>query len=351
MKNKLQRPITDENFNEAWDYVNGKLVEIQKKKAIRKVLAFFGNILFFICICVMSYGALYHIIYPSFWSYLASLKGFYGLWSIVMPLVNHPNLPWFVQVVIYLIPAFVISILGCGLVALILWFVLPSNAKRVATGDKAKDSKELVRMVKEVDIRSKKVESIDSMLGMLGYMVFVIAIVVGYISFIIQNEDYEVVKLVIGWFMEAQAILPNLFQILPNMIGFAILMLAVFYGLLNVLFSNLLKPIYKTNLPEEIIYDTENYYYECNPEEKARIQEEEKILERAKEITLARKREKDELLAQINYKNPIYKYIKMGITIVVMIIVLVIGTNYIKSIDLQGLLSSWGVESTENTEN
>lgn len=58
MKEKLQRPITDENFNKAWDYVNGKLVEIQKKKAIRKVLAFFGNILFFVCICVMSYGAL-----------------------------------------------------------------------------------------------------------------------------------------------------------------------------------------------------------------------------------------------------------------------------------------------------
>lgn len=33
MKEKLQRPITDENFNKAWDYVNGKLVEIQKKKS------------------------------------------------------------------------------------------------------------------------------------------------------------------------------------------------------------------------------------------------------------------------------------------------------------------------------
>lgn len=87
-------------------------------------------------------------------------------------------------------------------------------------------------------------------------------------------------------------------------------------------------------MPIEVIYDAENYYYECNPEEKARIEEEERILEKAKEINLARKREKDELLAQINYKNPIYKYIRMGITILVMVIVLVIGTNYLKSIDI-----------------
>lgn len=143
----------------------------------------------------------YKIVYPSFWNYLASLKGFYGLFSIVMPLVNHPNLPWFLQIVIYLIPAYVISLLGCGLVALILWFVLPSNAKRVATGDNAKDSKELVKMVKEVEIRSKRVQSIDTMLGMAGYMVFVIAIVVGYVVFVVQNEDHEVVQLVLGWVM------------------------------------------------------------------------------------------------------------------------------------------------------
>lgn len=306
------------------------------------MLAFFGNILFFVCICVMSYGALYKIVYPSFWNYLASLKAFYGLFSIVMPLVNHPNLPWFLQIVIYLIPAYVISLLGWGLVALILWFVLPSNAKRVATGDKAKDSKELVKMVKEVEIRSKRVQSIDTMLGMAGYMVFVIAIVVGYVVFVVQNEDHEVVQLVLGWVMGVQAILPNLFQILPNLIGFTILILAVLYGMLNILFSNMLKPIYKTKMPIEVIYDTENYYYECNPEEKARIEEEERILEKAKEINLARKREKDELLAQINYKNPIYKYIRMEITILVMVIVLVIGTNYLKSIDIQGLLNSWG---------
>lgn len=64
-----------------------------------------------------------------------------------------------------------------------------------------KDSKELVKMVKEVEIRSKRVQSIDTMLGMAGYMVFVIAIVVGYVVFVVQNEDHEVVQLVLGWVM------------------------------------------------------------------------------------------------------------------------------------------------------
>lgn len=40
----------------------------------------------------------------------------------------------------------------------------------------------------------------------------------------------------------------------------------------------------------------------------------------------------------------------MGITILVMLIVLVIGTNYLKSIDIQGLLNSWGPEATETVE-
>ena len=95
----------------------------------------------------------------------------------------------------------------------------------------------------------------------------------------------------------------------------------------------------------DIEKDAKAYYYECNPEIKSIFEEEEHILQRAIEIKAKRKKEEEELLAKINYQNPIYKYIKIGITVLILIIAIIIAGNKLKSVDFDKLLNEIGTGS------
>ena len=63
---------------------------------------------------------------------------------------------------------------------------------------------------------------------------------------------------------------------------------------------------YGTIVNPEIRDMIQAYYYECNAEEKARIEEEERILKLAQEIKLRRKQENVEFVEEMNKKNPIF---------------------------------------------
>ena len=63
------------------------------------------------------------------------------------------------------------------------------------------------------------------------------------------------------------------------------------YGILNFPFGYLLMLFYYFRVPASLTVETEAYFFTCNPEEKARFEEENTILEKAREIKARRKKE------------------------------------------------------------
>ena len=137
---------------------------------------------------------------------------------------------------------------------------------------------------------------------------------------------------------------------------YSILFILIYVGYagLNELMSKMLHPLYITKIPVDITIEAEKYYLVCNPQVKEAFDEEERILKRAREIAAKRQREEAEFLAKVNYVNPIYKRIKMGILVALVIISFIFAGNKLKGLDIEKLLNSLGSgateESTEGTE-
>ena len=355
---KLQTPITEENFLDAWNYVDGKLIELQKKKLIRKILATVANIVFFICMFVMTYGFLYRFEMPFLLKYLDSLEGLHSMWNLLKPLVDHPTLHIGMQILVYVISAYAITLLVSAIVFAIVWFAYPSKART----SNEKTSKELFSLAQELEIRSsKKVEGILSAFYCFLYIIALFLLLVFYIKGLLE-ADTTVIEMELEWIMNNATPIMKMPGVLTNLPQTITILVMIFYIFISSILSKILTLLYTTRIHKNISMDVRKYYYESNEEEKAIFEEEERILARAEEIKAKRKQERDELLAKINYKNPIYKYIKIGITVVLMIITIVFAGNYIKNSDLQKILSemsfitestegSEAVEDTESTEN
>lgn len=354
MKIVVPSPITDENFSQAWDYANNKLVEIKKKKLIRKILVLVANTILFLCALAFVLNLIIRIPSTTIEALFDTLGPLKTLGTSVNPLIYHPDLHMAVQIIIYLafllIPAFLVS----AIISLVVSFAYQPAKPNTETGDKAIDSKTLVDTLFEAQIRGKKVEGIFS-LGFSGlFLIALLAIVTYLYIFVMNNSELLTSDAALALALQALASNPILLTALPSLMqGLPVIFIAIFglYAALNEILSSLLKPFYKTEIAPELQNDAKNYYYECNPAIKEAYEEEERILERAIEIKLKRRQEEADLIAKINYQNPIYKYIKIGIITLVLIIALVIAGNKMKSLDMEKFFHELGFESVEeNTE-
>ncbi len=342
VKKELPSPITDENFQVVWDYANNKQIEIKQKKLNRKIILFVSNIVFFLCATSITLSLLLHLSDPLITAYLDSLGPIMTLVTIADPIIYHPDLHIIVQVIIYLIYLLGAPFLASALVSLIVWLAYRPAAPNTATGDNAADSKTLVDSLFEIQVRGKKVDGIASMAFVALYIVELLAITLSIFAFMTTNPDVltndSIVPTVISTLM-VNPLAPYAY-----VLGYGI------FAVINEFLSNLLKPFYRTTLDSKIQADAKNYYYESNPAIKEAYEEEERILKRAIEIRAKRKQEEAELMAKINYKNPIYKYIRIGVTTLILILALVFAANKLKDFDLNKFLNNLGSESIESTE-
>lgn len=343
MKHEIPSPITDENFNQAWDYANRKLVEIQKKKFIRKILVWVANIPFCLCATMLTLNIVLHLPVDGieiFFNVLAPLK---SVAAFADPIIYHPSLHIVIQIVIYIAFLFVPAILCSSIAALIIWFVYQPAKPLKETEDKALDSKTLWDALFESQFREKKVSGISSFVGLGFYLLVVLMTPTYFITYAMFNPD------ALGGSMEAFAIISTIRMLFESFAALILLIIYGVYGGLNELLSTILKPLYRTKIDPNIQKDAKEYFYECNPVLKAEHDEEERILERAIEIKAKRRQEEADLIAKITYKNPIYKYIKIGIVTLILIIALVFASNKIKSLDIEKFLNELGVESVEGS--
>jgi len=346
----VQISITDENFSEAWNYVNEKLAEVKKKKIIRMVLAVVSNIVFLMCISLMTYGALHRIKVPSFLEYLDSLKVFHSMWNIIRPLVDYPELNMLIQIVIYLLGAYVITLLVCGSVFAGIWYLYNPPIRTTDAEDLSKDSKELFMMSKELKFRSRKVERISSGSCSIIYTAEILLIIGMYVKTLVESSDFESIEIILKWVMGNvpatmlnSSIIMNLpLPLLTAMVAFYIMM---YSGL-----SKILKLFYTTKVSESIYAEVERYYYECNIEVKKEFEEEESILARAKEIEAKRREEQKAFEDEMKKVNPIYKKIKIGFVVVTLLCVIGLIGWFTSKVDIKSILEDMNTEITTESE-
>ena len=354
MKNVVPSPITDENFSQAWDYANRKLKELHRKKLIRKILVLVANTLFLISAISLVFGFLTTIPSTTIAHILSTLGPLKKLGEIVAPLIYRPDLKIAEQIAIYFGVLFLPAILASLIVFLVVWFFYHPTQKNQQTEDRAIDSKTLVDILFELQVRKKKINAISSAVSAFIFTIVLYALTLAMLFYLGENPTQLSTDPFFINYVEQAASSPALmilFQVLVgNREAMMLVLLATYIGL-NLILSSILTPLYQTKTNTTLNAEAKAYYYECNPAIKEAYEEEERILQKALEIKLKRKQEEEDLLAKINYVNPVYKYIKIAIIVTILIIVMTVGGNKLKSLNIDKLLNEIGVESIEgNTE-
>lgn len=355
-----QKEITAENFQEKWDFVSNKLIETKKKRLLEKVIAVAGNILFFVLFTFATFGILYKFEIKSLKDFLESQTLFAGGWNLLKPLLYHPDMNMGWNIVINILVCYIPVIILTAILLGIVWYVYKPNTGKVLSGNAVEDAKNLYKMAIEVKVRAKKPQLHASGILTFIYMVEVFMLVVLYIHYCMTViKDMTPILKVMEFLFTSVGL--SAAQLAVPAIG-------VVYAMVNTGLAYIVKLFYVTKYDETIIEDAKQFYEQADPEVYARILEENKILEQAKEIEARRKETNREFQeANIIEINPLEKKIKLGMriaTAVLVVGVLIWGVNtpavktFISYIDFDSVnfdIESYfnngeDVESTEGTK-
>lgn len=312
----VETVITKENFNEKWEYVNNTLELIAKRKIIRKAVTFVGNVIFMFYLVVLAFGVLYQYENASFQAYLDATPFFANAWKWMSSILTLSEVHWIVQLVLYLLPGYVLVAFVCGIVFALIWFLYKPKSKHVLAENLSENAAELYKMTRFARIRTERFSPATSfacnVLFIFGIMVFL----TGYVIQLMETSN-EVAMAELMMLVYGTTISPYFSNMLFITMGGIIFMST--YTLFNSVMGYMLMPMYVTKFPEEMVTETENFYHECNPEVKARFEEEEKILAQANEIQKRRREEKKAFEDELRWKNPIWKKVKAGCIIAIVI--------------------------------
>ena len=346
--------VTNENFSEKWDYVSGKLIESKKKKLIRKVVIGVGNIIFLAYFILIAFGAMYRVDYAPWIAYLNKTPVLPAMWKSVESLFLHPELHWAAQTLIYIVPAYVITVPVCLLLAVLIWNVYRPNLQVVKTEDISVNSKELYKMSIGANACIGKQPVGTSFLCNVIFVFTFALLASGFLVEIITVGNEEAILLITQVFFVNQNI----------RVGLALLLVCA-YSLVNLILGHMLKPMYVTKFDASVVEAAETFYHECNPNLKAQAEAEDAILAQAKEIQKRRQEEKEELENAYRPKpNPTWGKIKLGLKIVSILACIGMGIWFYNKVDfgqyldfsqvdfnVSGYLDdSESVEDTEETE-
>lgn len=328
---KITYPITAENFSEAWNYTNKKLVEIKKKGVIRDFLKVFTNITFLFSLTLLTYGVLMTFGNKFIIKFLDSFTILKTMWNMTM--LSQPNLHIGLKFAIYLGILIIPSLIVSTITTLIVWFSYKPNKKEM-TGNNEEDSRELLALAKELNLRCENQKGLFSFYGLFFYFIELICIVFLYGIYFLKENDIVLFKTFVD--MAMIYLKPYLFMVVWMILGIS-LVICLLYMIINAIHNIFLKPFYKTKVLTNLKSALEVYFYECNPLEKENKDKETSILQesrmidrkkqkdlteeeleiqkKANEIREKRNAEREDFSKKIKNRTPIYKIIKTMATI------------------------------------
>lgn len=288
---KFVSPITEGNFVENWEYVVGKLTAAKKKRILEKIVKIVGNLAFLAYLFVITFGVLQGMGQETLTQYLKDTPILAEAWQAISWLVYYPSMHWGMQIFIYVISAYLFTLLVCGIVSVLFWLLYRPKRKKERTEELAADSKELYRMARAAWLRAGKPSEATSTICNLLYVVGVMLYVINYVVHSVAQ----------GFQGTEKASLLESLSGYGEVLAVALICVAS-YSIWNLILGYLLLPIYITWIPKNLVADTESYYLEHNEADKINLVEEERIITLAKEIKAQRRRD-DEVIMRSGRKT------------------------------------------------
>ena len=344
-------PVTQENFRENWDFVNETLELIAKRKVIRKAVTAVGNVVFLLYFMLITYGLLDGWKNTDFQAYLADTPVFADVWNFAEPILHHPSQHWAVQALIYILPVYVLVAVSCAIVFGLLWFLYKPTTKYNMTESMAEDAAELYKMARIAEIRASNPLPATSFACNVIFVFGTMGYITGFLMELLGSAKMETMNQLLEWYASA-----TISPYFSNSLFVLIIPLAFLglYTVLNSIMGYMLMPTYMTKVPEDMVAETEKFYHECNPDVKARMEEEERVIAQANEIQKRRREEKQAFEEELRWKNPIWKKVKAGCIIAIVIGIVMLFGWLNSKIDMDSMmdtLNSYGAtEEVQGTE-
>lgn len=283
MKKTYTSPISSETFQEVWQFTDEKRREAKRKVAVKKTAGIFGNLTFLALCILFAFRLFQNVESAAFQEYLLSLRFLAVLWEFVSDLVIFPGLSIVVQILLIAVFIYLVSFAVSAAAGGLAWCVYRPKARPAPAGSPADDSKLLHNTARQLSVFVRRLNNLmGALLHTSLFLLFCGGIVIGFAFYAFSNNDSALLDRILNG-------LTPLVLLLGSTLPF------VAYAVFNYPFLKLLQLIYRCHFPESLISDTMAWRLQCDPEEKARLEEEDRILQLAKEITERRKKEEAEL--------------------------------------------------------
>ena len=278
---ELMFPITPENFPVVWAWVDDKRKKTVIRKRVRKISGVVAELVFLLLMCIAMFGYYLQVDGNYFPQYLQKIPVLPEIWAVlenwITPLELWQQLA-VIAVAIYLL-SFACAALSAGLVVLLCH----PDGKCLPDGDLRENARLLeVATEKVVDVASVKYRS-GSVLYSSLFLLLNAALVCAFVVQLSSAQDMEIMYSVMS-------------KLNGSVIGILTLCCWVGYGVLYFPMVHLVRILYILKLPEDLLQQVKVYSLQCDPERKARLEEEDRILALAQQIKINRRKEREEML-------------------------------------------------------
>lgn len=281
-------PVTEENFDRAWAYVEENRRRSIVRKWVRRVASAVGNLIFFLLMCIAIFGYYRSVDGPNFQGFLRSLPVLPEIWYWLSELLFPPERALWMKIaaaaaVLYLVP-FVPAALCGGLVRL----CCHPKAKPVPEGTVLEQAHALHEETERLLHATKQ----RQLSGNTWYVVLFMLCAFGLlIAFMLKLA-----------FAGESDLLMQVYQEMSVSYIFVVVIWAI-YAALNHVLLQMMRLLYIIKLPEELGTGVKNHLLRSDPVRKAQLEEEDRILALAEEIRLRRIREREEMLQRPKKKK------------------------------------------------
>lgn len=283
-------PITEENFQQAWAYVDENRRKAVVRKWVRKTAGSVGNFVFFLLACLLFYGYYRQIDSAAFGEFLRRIPVLPQIWDWLLDTLIKPELGTWGQLGVLAMLLYGIPFLLEVLVSVAVRLCCHPKEKPLPEGE-AKETAKLLLEETEKLIISKGTKHLPSGVGWNLIFLVLSAGMIAAFALVAGFEGNE--EVVMNITMELYSY-KFLVLVLGCWLGYAV----VNYPLLQ-----LTRLLYIMKLPEELGNAAKNHMLRSDPEKKAQLEEEDRILALAEEIKARRIRERQELLQKSQKKK------------------------------------------------
>lgn len=232
--------------------------------------------------CLLLFGYHTQIEGVHFQAYLRKIPVLYELWEQISGLLYAPGMGIWGQIGVTVAVLYGVSF---GLAALCSGIVrLCCRPREVAApqGTSQENAQMLLRETERLLHENKKQHITGNTAYVILFMLFGFGIVMGFLLMLVFGLNRELLDQIIG------EIAAKMFLV--------VMAYWAGYAILNYPLTQLMRLLYIQKLPEELGTAVNNHLLRSDPEKKAQLEEEDRILKLAEEIKARRKKEREELL-------------------------------------------------------